>query len=442
MLRKVIDSLTLGILLATHLSTALADELVFAEVYAIARSAAPELAMAKYRVDGAEAEKDIATRRLFPQLRLFGQYSENSVKYDDNLFYGDQSYPGKRYGLQVSQPLLNVPDGIEARRMGLIYDQSVEELAVAEGQLLSQLLEAYLQVLLADTELEQFQTELKALESQLSEAEALYQRNLIPVTQVLETKSRTEALRADVIRAQGDAAIAREMLIQLTGQRGIEPLPVRDSFNFISRYASAEAAGEAALDNDPAIAAAETALTAAKSAIDRERGSWIPEIDITYSYQHSDVGFDNLSSPPRDTSTLAIGFNYPLFEGGAKSARIRAAWAEYYSAKTVLEAQQRESEARARAAWLNLEAISRRLVAARQSTQTTEVSVDASRKAVKAGTARVTDVLIALAQNTSAQRDLSSAKFQFAMGWVELELATGGIPQSIVPAVSAALHGR
>ena len=113
-------------------------------------------------------------------------------------------------------------------------------------------------MLLADTELEQFQTELKALESQLSEAEALYQRNLIPVTQVLETKSRTEALRADVIRAQGDAAIAREMLIQLTGQRGIEPLPVRDSFNFISRYASAEAAGEAALDNDPAIAAAET----------------------------------------------------------------------------------------------------------------------------------------------------------------------------------------
>ena len=110
--RKVIDSLTLGILLATHLSTALADELVFAEVYAIARSAAPELAMAKYRVDGAEAEKDIATRRLFPQLRLFGQYSENSVKYDDNLFYGDQSY-GKRYGLQVSQPLLNVPDGLE-----------------------------------------------------------------------------------------------------------------------------------------------------------------------------------------------------------------------------------------------------------------------------------------------------------------------------------------
>ena len=61
---------------------------------------------------------------------------------------------------------------------------------------------------------------------------------------------------------------------------------------------------------------------------------------------------------------------------------------------------------------------------------------------MQAGTARVTDVLIALAQNTRAQRDLSEARFQGAMGWLELELAMGSDPEALAPTFSRALHGR
>ena len=123
-------------------------------------------------------------------------------------------------------------------------------------------------------------------------------------------------------------------------------------------------------------------------------------------------------------------------------ARLRGAWAEFYSAQQRLEGAKREAGGRARAAWVNLQSASERVLATRQAVSTAETNLDASRKAVQAGTARVTDVLLALAQKTRAQRDLNEARFQRAMGWLELELATGADPVSLAPKLSKALHGR
>ena len=137
-----------------------------------------------------------------------------------------------------------------------------------------------------------------------------------------------------------------------------------------------------------------------------------------------------------------MSLRYPIFQGGAGSARLRGAWAEVYSARQKLEAVNRESSSRAREAWINFETASGRLIAARKAAQTAEVTLDASRKAARAGTARVSDVLLALARNTRTQRDLSEAKYEKAMAWLEVELATGANPATLAPILSRALHGQ
>ena len=426
-------------LLSATLCTA--DEIPFSGAYDLARRAAPGLALARFRVDSAAANKDIAFGRMLPQVTLFGQFSDNDVEYENTVVLQNQQYPGERYGLLVKQSLLNIPDGLEATRLSLVHNQVKEELAVEETELLLQLLETFLGVLLADAELEELTAELHALEKQFEEAQALYEKNLLPITQVLETQTRVNSLQADVIMARGNTEVSREELIKLTGERSSEPMAVQDTFTLLSRFRSVEEAALDAVSQSPAVAAADAALLAAKRGVDREKSTWIPTFELTYSFQHSDVGFDNLSSPPRDTSSFAIGFNYPLVEGGAGFARLRAAWADYYSAVTRLQAQTREAEARARSAWLNFQAVTERLLAARQGIDTAETNVDASRMAVLAGTGRFTDVLTALAQNTRAKGVFNSAKFQYALAWAELELATGASPRALVPVISEALHG-
>ena len=416
--------------------------LSFLDAYKFAQTAAPDLAVARYKVESRDADRAIALAKILPQANLFGQFSDNRIRYDAELSVADQNFYGQRYGLLVRQSLLNVAEGLEASRLKSVLEQSQEELAVAETELLSSLMEAYLTALLADADLEQYEAELKSLESQLREANALYERSLLPVTQVLETQTRADTLRADVIMARGNSLIAREEVSQLTGQEVDELVEVKETFTLISRFKSAYQAAQAASLNSPAVAAAEAAVDAARKGVDGAKANWLPTVDLTYSFQHSDVGFDNMQSPARDTSTVAVGFEYPLFSGGARIARVRGAKAKFNSADTMFRAEVTRAEARARSAWLSLQAVEERLVAAKKSVVSSRTNLDASRKAVSAGTARVSDVLIALSQNTTALRDYSQAKFQYAMAWVELEMATGSDPSHIASVVSRAIHGE
>ena len=438
LLPRTITALLCSLATLAHADTAL----TLLDAYGKARESAPALAIARYRVDGVESQRDVAKGRVMPQLTAFGQWSENSVKYRGGVgaFVADQQYPGERYGFQARQSLINVSDWMEYGRQKALVLLSERELMVAESQLLGALVEAYLNVLLADADLGQFQTEFKALQQQLKEAKALYERSLLPVTQVLEIQTRSDTLRAEVIAARGRSAVARESLIALVGTRNIEPMKVADQVSLASGAASATEAASMALEFSPDVAAAKEGVAAARKGIAREKGSWVPDVDLIISSQYSDVGFDNLTSPPRTSESIQIAINYPLFEGGAGSARRRGAWAEFYTAQQQVEAAKRSAETRARSAWVFLEAASERVNATRQAVDTSQTNLDASRKAVQAGTGRFTDVLMAMAQNTRAERDLSAARFQRALGWLELELAIGTDPMLLAPRLSRALH--
>jgi len=307
---------------------------------------------------------------------------------------------------------------------------------------LTEVATAYLRVLLAEETLVQSTAELEAIERQLAEATALYERSLLPVTQMLETRTRADTLRAEVIDARGQIQIAREGLIQLVGRRDIDLLAVSENASLKSTVNSAEAASALAQQYDPAVEAAEKALEAAQKNVSKEKGSWIPEVDFVYNSQYSDVGFDNLTSPARTTDSYSISVRYPLFEGGAGVARTRAAWADFYAAKSELDLASRESGANARAAWVRLEVANERLIATKQALRTSQVNLEAVQAAAKVGTVRLTDVLVALAQNTRAARDLTQARFEVVLSWLALELAAGGDCETLARELSSEIDVR
>ncbi len=411
------------------------------KIYALAVDQAPSLAIAQYRVQSAEAQSSEAAGALLPQLSLFGEWSENSVSYDGPLsaFYGDQTYPGERYGFRAKQTLFNMSSFQELQRREVLSDLSESELAQAEIELLGQVVDGYLTVLVADDTVSQFQMESEALERQLEEAQALFARGLLPVTQVLETQARGEAVKADLIEAEGDAEIVREYLTELIGVRNFKLMPIAETVFLSTSVTTVEHAVSLALQNSPSVSAAKEGVQVAEYGVKREKGTFWPEVSLVITEQYSDVGFDNLTSPARNTESVAISVNYPLLQGGARVARIRGAWAEYYTAKQELEGVRRSVETQARSAWVRLNSADKRLAAAQQAVETLDVSVSATEKSVKAGTARITDVLFALAQQTRAKRDRALAEQQRVMAWLELELITGRAPRSLAPVLSDAL---
>lgn len=441
-MRSVIAMIGGGIAVLGLASAASATPTSLLDAYLIARDSAPQLAIARFRVDGAAAQRDAARGAIMPQLTAFGDWSENNVEYRATAVsqLPTERFPGERYGLQFRQTVFNWSRWRELDRLTALERGAEQELEVAETELLGMLTEAYLNVMLADADVQQLEDELQALTQQFEASTALNARAMLPVTQLLENQTRMDTVRADLIAARARSDVSREQLMQLVGTRDLDPLGITDNLLLNNDIASPMHAAEMAISTNPAVAAAQEGLNAARKAIGREKGTWLPQVDLVFNRQFSDVGFDNLSAPARTNETISLSVNYPLFEGGAKSARLRGAWAQYYEAQQLLEQTKRETEMRARAAWVNLTAAAERVVATRQAITTAETSLDAARKAVKAGTARVTDVLLALAQNTRAQRDFSEARFQQILSWLELQLAVGRDPTAIAPRLSQAMH--
>ena len=269
------------------------------DAYLLARAIDPELAIAGYEVDGAAARRDESRGQFLPQVSIFGDWSENKLRYESDELSSmpSREYPGERYGLQLRSPLFNMRAFREYERRGALTSQTEEELKVAETDLLSRVTRAYLTMLLADETVVHLESELSALEQQLREVDALYARSLVPVTQVLETQARADALRADEIDAKGQAALARERLSQIVGTQNLRVKPVSEHISVMTEVRDADEAAVLAQGLDPAVAAAEQALKAAEKSVAREKGRW-PNIDFVYVSQYSDVGFDNLTFRP------------------------------------------------------------------------------------------------------------------------------------------------
>lgn len=420
------------------------EEYSLLEVYEIARESDPALGFSRYQVDGSKAYKDVAQGQMFPQVSLFGDWSDNKVRYEDTQLGAipSQQYPGERYGLQLRAPIFNIESWREFERRQALVRQSEQELGIAEAELLSQVSKAYLEVLLAAEDLLAFQAEVTALEGEYAEAQALYDRSLAPITSVLEAQTRLDVLRADAVQAKGQLAIARERLIQAVGIRDVVTLPVVAEIMLPSGIDNPERAAALAVRFNTAVAARTEAVAAARKGVAKEKGTWWPEIDFVYNSQYSDVGFDNLTSPPRSSESYSVSFRYPLFEGGAGSARLRGAWAEFYGAQQKLEEAKRAASGEARAAWLNYQAMNERVAASAQAVKTAEVNAEMAKKALNRGVGRASDVLVALAQRTRSQRTLNQARFERALVWLELELVTGADPSKLAGTLSEALHGQ
>ncbi|HUF76111.1 MAG TPA: TolC family protein, partial [Longimicrobiales bacterium] len=103
----------------------------------------------------------------------------------------------------------------------------------------------------------------------------------------------------------------------------------------------------AALASHPSVSAAEARVSAAEEAGDAARAAWLPgaalEATLTRFEEPMIVApFHSLdfTSPPRFDRTLVqgrLGAQYTLFDGGARSARIRAADATHEATAFTLE---------------------------------------------------------------------------------------------------------
>src|SRR5262249_29159207 len=143
-------------------------------------------------------------------------------------------------------------------------------------------------------------------------------------------------------------------------------------------------------DNFP-VREAELRAEAAQREVAAQRGRGLPNLSLSIS--SSDVNQDAPLGGDQSIRIARLGFNWPLFQGGAIAAATRQSRALYRQALAERELALRGAERQTRAAFRGVSTGIQRIAAARRAVDSGQKAVEASRRNVEFGTGTEFDLL-------------------------------------------------
>jgi outer membrane protein len=356
----------------------------------------------------ADAREDEAKGRLLPQIGL--SHSLSRTQRDANL--SQDTYDGQSHAITLRQPLYDPVAWQSYKRYQEMAQEQHWSSQEKSTQNALQFVELYFAALAADDERALTQAELNATQRNQSRLQALYQRQLATLPDMLEVEARVTTLEASLLEADNTIHDSRERLAERVGRPIEESLwPLNDATELDSLLRTATDWELLALQQNPALKSHTHHIEAATHAWREARASHLPQVNLNLSAQRSDIGYEGSLSPQSTTLMALVGIQIPLFSGGATHARSTARYAEKMAAEQDYERQKREVIRQVRAMRHKVDAGNSRIQASLKAKHAAEKSRQAAERAFELGVFTAVQVLERIQDEYRAHRNLLQAKY-------------------------------
>jgi len=416
----------LGGLLATP-----AQAMSFAEVFAAARAHDAQYRAAGYDLQSAQLGVPIARSALLPSVGLTASRSDvtgtrsfyNSANQEAQV---QLAYSSPQTALSLRMPLFNK----EAKAR---YDQSKVQAEAAESVYRSRGLElmdrvgtAYLQVLLASDARVLADSQLVAVQGQLSRAEQRFKRGEGTRTEQAMAQAAVDLAKVKVIEADDGIELARRTLKRLTGND--TPLLNRTAPDFMPTEIAPNRLGdwlELAERNSPTIQARQQNLMAARLNVDRQRAGHYPRVDLVASIARSENETLNNLGQTSVLKSLGVQVNVPIYNGGGIDASVKQALSDQARIDEEIKVEREAVQIEVQRNFQSVSTGIGKVDAYRRAVESSEVAYRGAVRAQEAGLGTVADALDAQARLYSAQRDLAQTRYDYLLARMRL-LAMAG----------------
>lgn len=406
----------------------------------IGLSAAYELALAhdanlkaaRAQAAGVAERVEQAKATLLPNVSANASRFYNDLSRTQNNILGvpttvDERYFSHSQSLQVRQPVYRPT-------LGLSIDQARAQLADAEAlynreaqALGMKVVEAYLQVLLAQESLALLDVQQRLTVQQVGSAKQRFEGGAGIRTDIDEAQARLDILEAQQLAATQTRQTAL-LQLQLMLQRpvtGVLPLaPGRMKSEAFHAKTVDDWLARAVVSN-PDLIALRARLEAAQIEVRKAQAGHKPTLDFVAQITRS--GSENVTSPQSSYINRQVGLqlNVPLYAGGAVQSVVRQALAEQTRLEETIEAVRRDLHIKLQTEWRGVTESTRRIAALEKAVASTELVVQSVQKSFVAGMRTVLDVLNAEQQAQQARRDLAEARLSHVASRLRLLSLTG-----------------
>jgi outer membrane protein len=413
------------------------------DLYQLALTNDPTFQSAAFALQAARQLRPEAFSALLPALvatgsgsRAFGRTRYTATPEVDRSFDSDQ------WALQLTQPLFRMEAILGYGEARAAVEQAAAQYAAAEQDLILRLARSYFDVVVAEQHVAAAHSQVTALNEQLQAARHSYEAGVASVTDVDDTRSRAALAESQVVAALNDLESSRAALEAIIGTSP-PALSALEEAAVLPRPVPADVASwiNHAVAENPAVTAANAAISIADYEIDRSRSQRLPTVDMvaTYGGNYSSGNITqpiNFGTNVRDRQ-VSVQVSVPLLEGGALRAHAAEARAKKLKARADYTAAQRQAALSARQAYSAV-------LSGVSQVQALETAIVAGRSSVKGnkvgyglGIRINSDVLNAEQQLYSTLQDLHKARYDTLFAGLQLKAAAGELSPEDLRAINA-----
>lgn len=382
----------------------------------------PTLRVAEESLNIGSSRKRQASGQLLPQVRANANVSDNRRRDGNNLL---STFEGERYSVVLTQVLFNWQAFAARSQASFIENQLEAEYYGALANLLTEVAENYFNVLQAEDALDSIASELEAVNNQLNQIQSLYDRQLAQITDLYQAQASAAAVEAEQLRLETELALSQEALYSATGMTAGDLAGMRDDATVPALENSVNYWVNKAKENNHQIEAQQYAVQAANKRISERKGAYMPQVNLIAQVQQTNLGFENAFIGQNDISFLGLDVTIPLYAGGTNRAAVREATSQHRIAQSELQIVELEANQRVRSAYLQVSAAENFIAAARKLLESATLSSRAMQQGFNLGVVTSVEVLNALRDQFSAQRDLQRARYDHVKFLVFLKREAG-----------------
>lgn len=407
-------------------SAASAEPLTLIEALQLAREHDPEFQSARHELEAGLQAEAISRAGLLPKVSI--TVSQANVTGDRSApsptgqkLTQDLDYTSEQRALQLRQPLYNA-EAIGRFKLGRVQaDYARAVFGQAELDLVTRLLEAYLNLALAHDVLELANAQVTAYEEQARRARAFQARGEGTLTEAGEAQALAALGRAEALDAADKLTTARDALAALIGQlpSTLPTLPEKWQLQPLEP-AELDAWLDLARERNPSIQAQRLSVEAARNNVSIARAGFQPTVDVVASVSRSDSESTSTLNQKIDEKTLGVQLNMPLYAGGGVQARARQAKASLAREQSLLDAQINEVLLDLRRNWLASSSAWSRLGAYQSAVESARLMERGTQAGIKAGITVTADALDATRLLYISRRDLAKARYDYLIARIKL----------------------
>ena len=416
-----------GTIIPTNLC---ADEYSLEDLYRIAFERAEKIKLSEEDLFIAERQKDKALALLLPKLSAFGNYT----KYTEEKYYATRTLiqPDKAtsWGLRADESLSL--SGRELTALGIsrenITKSRYDLYAVREVYLLN-IAFAYYDVLKAKKSLDITETNLERLTKYRDAAQKRLKVGEVTKTVLLRAEGELSGARSDHVKAKNALELARTVLARIVGIKVDFQLKEKPSEDI--KITSEASLHEIALSGRADLKSYEIQKKIAEEQVRYTKGAYWPSLSVSGVYTKADQTPET-QSLVKESSYGLVTLNFPFFEGGLRNAEVKEARAKERQSALLYEDYKKSIDVEVQSAYLDLmtqkeilKFLEDQLVFARD-------NYNAVSKQFEYGLSQSLDVMDANTLLLTAERNLSTAVYDYQVAILKMKKATGTLLKTVV----------